>query len=65
MVCYDKLWKLLIDRQMNRTDLKIATGISSNVIAKMGKNEFISMDSLYKICLQLHCDVGDILEFKI
>lgn len=65
MVCYDKLWKLLIDRHMNRTDLKIATGVSSNVIAKMGKNEFISMDSLYKICLQLHCDVGDILEFKI
>lgn len=65
MVSYDKLWKLLIDKHMNRTDLKILSGISSNVIAKMGKNEFVSMDSLYKICLYLQCDIGDILEFKM
>ena len=49
-VSYDKLWKLLIDKKMNRTELKDAAGISFNVLAKMGKNEFISMESLYKIC---------------
>ena len=41
-VSYDKLWKMLIDRKMNRTDLKDAAGISFNVLAKMGRNEFVS-----------------------
>ena len=62
-ISYDKLWKLLIDKKMNRTDLKNASGISFNVLAKMGKNEFVSMESLHKICLTLKCDVGDIVEF--
>ena len=62
-ISYDKLWKLLIDKKMNRTDLKDASGISFNVLAKMGKNEFVSMESLHKICLTLKCDVGDIMEF--
>ena len=62
-VSYDKLWKLLIDKKMNRTDLKEMAGISFNVLAKMGKGEFISMESLYKICLSLNCNVGDIIEF--
>lgn len=63
-VSYDKLWKLLIDKKMNRTDLKEAAGISFNVLAKMGKSEFISMESLYKICTVLECDIGAIMEFK-
>ena len=62
-VSYDKLWKLLIDKKMNRTELKEAAGISFNVLAKMGKSEFISMESLYKICHTLDCDIGDVLEF--
>lgn len=62
-VSYDKLWKLLIDKKMNRTDLKEAAGISFNVLAKMGKSEFISMESLHKICLTLECNIGDIIEF--
>lgn len=62
-VSYDKLWKLLIDKKMNRTDLKEAAGISFNVLAKMGKNEFISMESLHKVCLTLNCNIGDIIEF--
>ena len=62
-VSYDKLWKLLIDRKMNRTDLKDAAEISFNVLAKMGRNEFVSMESLHKICQTLSCDVGDIMEF--
>ena len=64
-VSYDKLWKLLIDKKMNRTDLKETAGISFNVLAKMGKGEFISMESLYKICLSLNCNVGDIIEFTV
>ena len=62
-VSYDKLWKLLIDKKMNRTDLKEAAGISFNVLAKMGISEFISMESLYKICHTLDCDIGDVIEF--
>lgn len=63
-VSYDKLWKVLIDKKMNRTELKDAAGISFNVLAKMGKNEFVSMESLCKICNTLECDLGDIVEFK-
>lgn len=62
-VSYDKLWKMLIDKKMSRTGLKDAAGISFNVIAKMGRNEFVSMDSLAKICCILNCDIGDVMEF--
>jgi putative transcriptional regulator len=62
-VSYDKLWKLLIDKKMNRTELKDSSGISFNVLAKMGKNEFVSMESLMKICATLNCNVGDIMDF--
>ena len=61
-VSYDKLWKLLIDKKMNRTDLKEAAGISFNVLAKLGKSETVSMDSLLKICDTLNCDIADIME---
>ena len=63
-VCYDKLWKILIDKKMNRTDLKEMSGISFNVLAKLGRDEFVSMESLYKICKALNCDIGDIVEFE-
>ena len=63
-ISYDKLWKLLIDKKMNRTDLKGASGISFNVLAKMGKNEFVSMESLVKICYALNCDIGEILSIS-
>ena len=62
-VSYDKLWKMLIDKKMNRTDLKEQAGISFNILAKMGRNEFVSMESLYKVCTALNCDVGDIMGF--
>ena len=62
-VCYDKLWKILIDKRMNRTDLKDMAGISFNVLAKMGKGETISLGSLHKICKTLNCNIGDIVEF--
>ena len=62
-VCYDKLWKLLIDKGLNRTDLKEMAGISFNVLAKMGKGENVSLESLYKVCLVLNCNIGGIMEF--
>lgn len=62
-ISYDKLWKLLIDIKINRTELKDLAGISFNVLARMGKNEFVSMESIYKICSALHCDIEDVLEF--
>lgn len=60
-VDYKKLWKLLIDKGIkNKTDLIPMANISTNVLAKLNKGEFISMDSMQKICMALNCDVGDI-----
>lgn len=61
-ISYDKLWKLLIDRKMNKQDLRIATGISTTSIAKLGKGENITTDVLLKICRALSCDISDIME---
>lgn len=61
-VSYKKLWKLLIDLDMKKKDLQQAAGVSSALIAKLGRNENVSTDSLVKICTALHCDVGDIME---
>ena len=61
-VSYDKLWKLLIDKKMNRTALKEAAGISFNVLAKMGKSETVSMESMLKVCEALDCDISDVME---
>lgn len=58
---YKKLWKLLIDKDMKKTDLLTVAGISTNILAKMNKGEYISMDSLNKICKALAVDVGDIV----
>lgn len=63
LVCYDKLWKLLIDKRMSKTDLKDKSGISFNVLAKLGKRETVSLESLHKICITLECNIGDIIEF--
>lgn len=61
-VSYRKLWKLLIDKDMKKKDLRISAGISTNALAKMGKNECVTTDVLNKICCTLNCDVGDIME---
>lgn len=63
-VCYDKLWKLLIDKKMNRTELKEASGISFNVLARLGKNEPVSFDTIEKICFTLDCKIEDVVEIK-
>ena len=62
-ISYKKLWKLLIDKGMLKKDLRIAAGLSTNVIAKMGKNQDVSTESLRKICKALNCELNDIVEF--
>lgn len=59
---YNKLWKLLIDKKMNKQDLKKISGISSASIAKLSKGENITTDILVKICTALDCDISDIME---
>ncbi len=59
---YTKLWKLLLERGMTKTDLRNLTGMSSRVLAKLSKNQTVTTDTLAKICSVLHCDVSDIME---
>lgn len=61
-ITYNRLWKLLIDKGMNRQDLHRATGISPASIAKLGKGENITTDILLKICVALDCNIEDIME---
>lgn len=61
-VSYRKLWKLLIDKDMKKTDLRQCSNISTNALAKLGKNERVTTDVIDKICQALSCDVGDIME---
>ena len=58
---YNKLWKLLIDNNMMKKDLMAKANITSNTMAKMGKNEPVSLDALARICVALKCNIGDIL----
>jgi putative transcriptional regulator len=61
-VSYKKLWKLLIDKDMKKKDLREAAGISTSSMAKLGKNENVTTEVLVKICKALKCDIGDIME---
>ena len=59
---YNKLWKLLIDKGMTKTEMRLKAGISTTTLAKLGKNETVSMEVLLKICKVLNCNVGDIMD---
>ncbi len=61
-VCYNKLWKLLIDKGMKKKDLRLATGMTTTALAKLGKNEHVSTALPVKICKVLDCDLCDIVE---
>ena len=63
-ISYNKLWKLLIDKGMNKRDLQKASGVSAASIAKLGKGENITTDVLLKICKVLECDITDIMEIS-
>ena len=62
VISYKKLWKLLIDKDMRKEDLRLKAGISTNTMAKLGKNENVNTDMLVKICTALNCDIADIME---
>ena len=61
-ISYKKLWKLLIDKDMNKGDLQKAAGISWASVTKMSKGESVSMDILMKTCRALNCNIGDIMD---
>jgi len=60
---YSNLWKLLVDRKMNKSQLRDAAGISTNAVAKLGRNEAVSLETLEKICSALNCNIADIMTF--
>ena len=63
-ITYKKLWKLLIDKDMTKTALRIQTDIASSTLSKMGKNEYVSLDVLVRICCALDCELSDIVEIE-
>ena len=62
-VSYNKLWKLLIDKGWKRKDLEAYAGVSHNVMTRLGKSQYIKMESLEKICIALQCNIEDVMEF--
>lgn len=63
-ISYDKLWKLMIDKKINKTQLSEKAGITTNAMAKLGKNETVQVEVLAKICTVLECRIEDIIEIK-
>ncbi len=61
-ISYKKLWKILIDKDMKKKDLRIAAGITTTALAKLGRNENINTEVLIKLCKVLVCDLSDIME---
>ncbi len=63
-ISYNKLWKLLIDKNMTKTDLRLKADIATSTLAKLSKNEQVSMDVLLKICKVLDCTLDDVVEIR-
>lgn len=64
MISYNKLWHLMLDKKLKKTELCETAGISSSTLAKLGKNEIVSLEVLERICDALNCDIGDVMSFK-
>lgn len=62
-VSYNKLWKLLIDNKMKKTELMEAAGIGTTTLSKLGKDQYVSMEVLVKLCKVLDCNIGDIVDY--
>ena len=62
IISYKKLWKLLIDKNMNKGDLTRLSGVSTSTVSKLAKGENVNTDVLLKICIALNCDISDIAE---
>lgn len=63
-ISYDKLWKLMIDKKINKTQLSEKAGITTNAMAKLGRNESVQIEILAKICNVLNCEIENIVEIK-
>ena len=61
-ISYNKLWKLLIDKQMSKADLRRAAGIAPNTMTKLNRNEEVSMSVLIRICAVLNVNIGDVMD---
>ena len=61
-ISYNKLWKLLVDRKMSKADLRKAAEIAPNTVTKMRKDEPVSIDVLLRVCEQLDCNIGDMMD---
>ncbi|AGZ23047.1 helix-turn-helix transcriptional regulator [Streptococcus suis] len=59
---YKPLWHLLVEKKMNKEDLKRAANITSNIVSRMSKDTYVNLDSLEKICLALDCTLNDVVE---
>lgn len=64
-ISYDKLWKLMIDKKINKTQLCEKAGITTNAMVKLGKNETVQLETLIKICKVLKCSINDIMDVKL
>ena len=62
-VYYDRLFHLMIDKKISNTQLKDMAGVSANIITRLKKNEYVSLESIEKICFVLNCEVGEVLYF--
>lgn len=60
---YNKLWKIMIDKNINKTQLSAKAGITTNAMAKLGKNEFVQLEILVKICGVLNCKIDEIIDY--
>lgn len=63
-ISYQPLWNLLKERNMRKEDLRLAAGLTTNMIVNMGKEKHISMETLLRICESLNCDISDVIELK-
>lgn len=63
-VCYDKLFHMMIDKRITNSQLMAKAGFSANIITRLKKNEYISLESIEKLCIAMECSVDDILEFQ-
>ena len=64
VICYNRLFHMMIDKKITNAQLKEMTGVSGNIITRLKRNEYISLESIEKICKTLNCSVDDILEFQ-
>ena len=62
-ISYNNLWKLMIDKGLNKSELREITGIGTNTLAKLSKNQPVSMEVLMKVCEKLDCDLTDVCDF--